>query len=198
MKRIVLGMLMLMSLYSNAQDTIQKQKLHFGLRAGLSIPSVTLDSNTNLEFSENIYFGAFIEYKFDNIGVELAGNYLQTTSDKSNSIGFGNVPNTTGSNYFELKSIMTSMALKYYPVDKFAIKFGGYSSFDFGSKYYLEKIVPNTPDYKDIEQKDSGVLFGMECEVYKGLFVDTNLTFDLNNDDGIKNSYILFGLGYKF
>jgi hypothetical protein len=191
MKKIVFGMLMLMSFLSNAQDTIQKQKMHFGLRAGLSIPSVTFEATTAPRFSENIYFGALIEYKFDDIGIELAGNYLQTTSE------FVNVPNVTGSNYYELKSVLTSLALKYYPVDKFAIKVGAYYGFDFGSRFYLEKNVSNAPDYIDIEQKDSGVLFGMECKVYKGLFVDTNLTFDLNNDDGIKNSYILFGLGYK-
>ena len=195
MKKIILGIFVFMSFLSNAQETIQKQKMHFGLRAGLSIPSVDFAGTTAPEFSENIYFGALIEYKFDNIGIELAGTYLQTTSDKSNV--FVNVPNVTGSNYYELKSVLTSLALKYYPVEKFAIKLGAYYGFDFGSRYYQEKLVSSAPDYIDIEQKDSGVLFGMECEVHKGLFVDTNLTFDLNNDDGIKNSYILFGLGYK-
>ena len=196
MKKNILGIFLLVSFVSNAQDAIQKSKLHFGLRTGLSIPSVTFGATTAPEFSENIYFGALIEYKSDDIGLELAGTYLQTTSDRSDfSL---DVPNVTISNYYELKSVLTSLALKYYPAKKFAIKLGGYSSIDFGSRYYLEKIVSTEPDYKEIKQKDSGIIFGMECEIYRGLFVDTNLTFDLNNDDGIKTSYILLGMGYKF
>ena len=109
MKKNILGIFLLVSFVSNAQDAIQKSKLHFGLRTGLSIPSVTFGATTAPEFSENIYFGALIEYKSDDIGLELAGTYLQTTSDRSDfSL---DVPNVTISNYYELKSVLTSFAL---------------------------------------------------------------------------------------
>ena len=195
--KLKLFTLLFITTFVYSQDTIRKPNIHFGLKIGITIPTIKYDSGDSVKFSNNPYYGGFLEYQHKKLGFEIAGNYLEMHSKKTTKPENLNVPGVTGKDYFKIKSIMASLSVKYFAFNNFAIKLGGYNNFDIDSKHYLEKVFPSDPNYEDFKLKDSGILFGMEYYIYKGILIDTNVAIDLQNNDSLKVHYLLVGIGYK-
>lgn len=173
-------LLMLLPLYSFSQ-------VGFGVKTGVNLSYHNFEDVGITRMNPSYYFGGFLEYKSDVVGVEFGIDYSPTESDAKER----NISGITYSDKLEVQSLITSLSLKLYPVEKFVVKTGIY-------------LNSSNTDYtfngEDIEadMKDVGMMLGMEAYVYKGLFLDGRILFDLNKKDDIKSEYLLFGLGYKF
>lgn len=163
------------------------QEINFGVKTGVALSYYNFEDIGTIRADAAPYFGAIGEYKSDNIGLELEFNYTASET-KTNNRDIGGLD---FQDKLDTKSLFTALNFKIYPVEAFAIKIGGYFN-SVDAKYTLndEKI--------DYDMKDYGILFGMEVYVYKGLFLDTRLMFDINDNDSIKSEHIMFGAGYKF
>lgn len=155
--------------------TLSYSQIGFGFKAGVDLSFYDVKDNPPLSPPITPAFTLFGEYKSDNIAGELEFTYT----------------NPAENGFVEEQGIISSASFKLYCVEEFAIKIGGYLN-SSKSYYWINE------DKYEIEMKDVGLAFAMEAYIWKGLFVDGRLLFDLNDKEGISSQHIIFSTGYKF
>ncbi|WP_395043889.1 porin family protein [Flavobacterium sp.] len=203
MKKIILGLL-LISFQGYSQ-------LSGGIKSGALLSNFKFENSESEKsgLKPSFYAGIFIEYKFKRVAPEFEVSYNQSGNRGSILIrqNFDDVPTKLYSNY-KLNLLMFSVASKFYLTKKFNLKFGVH----YSQVLYVENSIENFPgingalktDLTDSWKKnDFGVLFGVNFDITKHLFLDGTYLIGLSDlreipKYEVNNRMIKIGAGYKF
>ncbi len=171
--------------------------------------SVERESYFDTKPKESFGLGFYGEYKFNKFAINAELNYQKNgfKADRDEYRESPESPPILIKGDYSINQINLCLSAKYYFIDKFSLRAGGY----YGRilSYKIDASIPGTNSSQNIDasnqmqKQDYGLVFGLEYVVYKGIFIDASYYFGLNDISKTtrtptNNRVLSFGLGYKF